>query len=70
MDFIQNMFNDLGTIPTIACIGVVALLFYSIIKGGKGGCSGTGAGGGRGVGSGSTGTHGSTGVPPAAPPTA
>ena len=32
----STVFRDLGTVPTIICIGFVVLIGYSIIKGGSG----------------------------------
>lgn len=61
MDFLNNMINSFGLLPTIIMIGVVVLLFYSIIKGGKGGS-------GKGGTSGGSSSSGSAGSPPPAPP--
>jgi len=70
MDFISNLFNTFGTIPTLIAFAIIALLFYSIIKGGKGngGGQGNGTGGGRGNMSGGAGSAPrppqSSGTPP------
>lgn len=38
MPDLSTIFRDFGTVPTLVCIGVFALLGYSILKGGsKGG---------------------------------
>ena len=43
--FIQEMIRDLGLFPTVLGFAFIALIIYSIIKGGKGG-SGNGKGSG------------------------
>ena len=57
---ITSLVRDLGAAPLAIGIGVVALLVYSIIKGGKSGGSGSSS-------SGSSSSGGSTTPPPANP---
>jgi len=57
---ITSLVRDLGAGPLAIGIGVVALLVYSIVKGGKGGKSG---------GSGSSSSGGGSTTPPPANPT-
>lgn len=57
---ITSLVRDLGAVPLAIGIGVVALLVYSIVKGGKGGKSG---------GSGSSSSGGGSTTPPPANPT-
>ena len=35
MPDLSTIFRDFGTVPTLVCIGVFALLGYSILKGGN-----------------------------------
>lgn len=43
MDFIGEIIAKFGPIPTAITVGVIVLMFYSIIKGGKGGKGGNGS---------------------------
>ncbi len=53
---LTSLVRDLGAVPLAFGIGVVALLVYSLLKGGKGGSSGNSSNGG------------STTPPPTTPP--
>lgn len=59
MPEISTIFRDYGNVPTIIAIGFIALIIYSIMKGGKN------SKGGNGTGSGS-----SNSAPPSSPPPA
>lgn len=51
MDYIREIVNSLGVIPSVAGAGIIALLVYSIFFSGKGGGNGAGSGPKGGVGS-------------------
>lgn len=66
MDLLSSLINQYGGVKVAVGAGLVALLIYSILKGGKGSNGGSGSSGGSGT-RGGTGSTGST--PPPAPPT-
>ena len=45
MDFINSVISSIGLLPTILCAGVIGLLVYSVLKGGKGGKGGSSSSG-------------------------